>query len=121
MIGASIDSGPSPSTAAQPDEGSVVICSVVIEKSAATPAGRNAAGSAKTTLTGNCQTSWKWVEGSSGGVQVDSRIGSPSETRSTAAFANFLVSIAVRAAAQGPNACSCGASSDHCDAESRVL
>ena len=116
MTGASIDSGPSPSTAAEPDAGSVVICSVVMEKSAATPAGRNAAGSAKTTWTGNCHTSRMWIEGSSGGVQLASRTGSPTETRSTAAFANFLVSIASRAAADGHDAWSCGASSDHCDA-----
>src|ERR1700733_2126436 len=101
MIGASIDSGPSPKSSVTPDIGSVEICSGVIEDSAATPAGRSAPGSANTTTTRNCQTFSTCVDGSSGGVQVDSKFGLPIDTRATGAWANFLVSIAVRAAAEG--------------------
>src|SRR3984893_7651647 len=80
MIGASSDSGPSPSTSAVPDAGSSAICNDVIEKSAATPAGRSAAGSAKLTSSGKLQTFSACTDGFSAAVQVDSSDGAPTVT-----------------------------------------
>src|ERR1039457_1723553 len=101
MIGASSDSGPSPSNSATPDPGSSTICSEVIENSAATPAGRSAEGSAKLTSTWKLQTSATWTDGFSGAVQVDWSAGAPTDTLCTAAGANLRASMAARADADG--------------------
>ncbi len=114
MIGASIDAGPSPSTAAVPAGSSTMIWSRVIEKSAATPTGRRVCGSAKATCSGRSQTSSICTAGSSGDVHVASSDGSPTVMPSTWACANFAPSIAVRALSDGHMACAWGASSGHC-------
>src|SRR5580700_4555727 len=101
MIGASIDSGPSPRIDATPVVASNAISNVVIEKRLATPSGRSVAGFANTTSSGKLQTSSAYTNGCSGAVQVCSRVGLPRLTRNTSARANLRVSIATRAFGEG--------------------
>ncbi len=116
MIGASIDAGPSPTISATLKPSPMTICSAVIEKRAATPAGRSKRGSANAIRIGTLQTSATRSAGSSGAVHMASSAGVPRASSDTGAWANFLESIAVRAASDGHIACASGASSLHCDA-----
>jgi hypothetical protein len=112
MTGASIDAGPSPTTAATPD-GSMAMCSGVIEKRLATPTGRSDCGDLKPTRTGTDQTSLRRTAGSSGWVQEASSEAAPRLTVVTC-FPNLAVSMFVLAVSDGHIARVAGDRAAHC-------